>query len=63
MPVEEIIITGKAETTYDLEELATKNTRMSSNETLLIHVHEYSEGEDPNPENPTIGQIWLSKKV
>ena len=63
MPLDELIITGTANATYDLDVLKNTNTRMSSDQVLLIQVHEWREGENPNPEKPEVGQIWLSKKV
>lgn len=59
----EIVLVGVEGKTYDLEELQNENTRLDSTKPLLIQVYEYKEGENPNPENPKIGQIWLSKRV
>lgn len=73
-----INITGSSGKQYDLEELSTKNTRTDSSEELVVHIWywnpdgiesykedetKYSEHTKPNPPNPQLGQIWLSKLV
>ena len=65
-----INITGTAGTTYDLADLATKNTRTSSDEELLVQIWYWSPLFDksnphskPNPPQPKLGQIWLSQLI
>ena len=54
-------LTGQSGKTYDLDALNTES-RLDASKKLVVQIHEYSEGENPNPENPSIGQIWLSVK-
>lgn len=42
------------------EEIA--EIRANSETELRVQVYEYSDGESPNPPNPKVGQIWISKK-
>lgn len=54
-------ITGDVNETYDLEEIS-QNTRLDDSE-LVVHVFTYIDGQAPNPKDPKIGQIWLSKRI
>jgi hypothetical protein len=55
-------LTGTPDKVYDLDEIQSNN-RLNSDKELVIHVHEYALGENPNPSNLKIGQIWISKRV
>jgi hypothetical protein len=57
-------LTGTTGTNYDLDQIQAEN-RMDSSKSLLVQIHEYDPtlGQSPNPSNPKLGQIWLSKKV
>ena len=55
-------LTGTSGRDYDLDEIEAQN-RTNSSEELVIHVHKYKKGEDPNPARPQLGQIWISKMV
>jgi hypothetical protein len=55
-------IKGTPGTTYNLDQIKA-GSRLNSTAPLVAQVHEYSDGENPNPDNPAIGQIWLSKKI
>lgn len=55
-------LTGTSNKTYDLDKIEAEN-RTNSTQELVIHVHEYKAGENPNPDNLVLGQIWISKKV
>jgi hypothetical protein len=58
-----LTFTGNENKIYDLEQISTTDTRLSTTE-LKLHVFEYDDsiGEKPVPENTSIGQIWLVKK-
>lgn len=65
-----INITGTAGKTYDLSDLADKNTRGASEEELFVQIWYWSPLFDksnphskPNPPQPKLGQIWLSQLV
>lgn len=65
-----INITGSAGKSYNLDNIATKDTRQSSDEKLLVQIWYWNpnlpEGnphKNPNPEKPVIGQMWLSKLI
>ena len=64
-----ITISGTAGKTYNLEEISKKDIRTDASSPLSVQIwyySEYSVDEDhkkPNPPNPEIGQIWLSKLV
>lgn len=55
-------ITGTQNRTYDLDEIEKQN-RTNSDLELRVQVYEYHNGENPNPANPAVGQIWISKYV
>ena len=57
-----INITGTSNRNYDLDAIS-NDSRLNSNATLLVQVHKYRKGENPNPSNLQIGQIWLSKQI
>lgn len=55
-----INITGTKGATYNLDDI--KKDSRSNNETpLVIQVHTYKKGENPNPSNLKEGQLWMSK--
>lgn len=54
-------LVGNSEEVYDLDKIS-ENTRDNSDLPLVLQVHKYRVGEDPNPSNLKIGQIWLSKR-
>ena len=65
-----INLTGTSSKSYNLDEIASKNTRTSSNEELFVQIWYWNPNLDernphskPNPENPVIGQMWLSKLI
>ena len=60
MPKHSINITGTAGATYDLDKLA-KESRLNGDERLVVQVYKYKQGENPNPPDLQIGQIWISK--
>ena len=55
-------ITGTQNRTYDLDEIEKQN-RENSDLELRVQVYEYANGESPNPTNPAVGQIRISKYV
>lgn len=55
-------ITGTSGRTYSLDEIEADN-RANSAKPLLVQVYKYAKGQDPNPSNLAVGQIWLSKQV
>ena len=62
MAVKTLTFTGNENKIYDLEQLSNIDTRLSTT-ALKIQIHEYADGENPNPSNTSMGQIWLSKKI
>ena len=65
-----INITGQAGKNYNLEEIASKETRSDSSSELLIQVWYWNpnlpstnDHSKPNPPSPEIGQIWLSRMI
>lgn len=65
-----INLKGTAGNTYNLDELVISNTRLDSNLELLVQIWEWNpdlaetnEHHFPNPKNPKVGQIWLSKRI
>jgi hypothetical protein len=68
MPIN-LNLTGTTGVTYDLDEISAES-RINVNKPLLVQVHRWNKdmpnghpNKLPNPENPQIGQIWLSKNV
>lgn len=57
-----LIITGTQNREYDLEQISSQN-RSNSSEELVVQIFNYKAGENPNPANPRIGQIWLSRMI
>jgi hypothetical protein len=49
-------LTGSADVVYDLDQLASENTRTDDTKPLIIETREN------DPENPEIGRIWLRVK-
>ena len=62
MAKEKLQITGTQNKTYDIDELQQEN-RTNAEKPLVVQVYKYKKGENPNPTNPQIGQIWLSKMI
>lgn len=65
-----INLTGTSGKNYNLDKIAETNTRKSSNEELLVQIWYWNPDLDennphskPNPANPAIGQMWLSKLI
>lgn len=65
-----INLTGTASKTYNLDKIAEKDTRKSSDEALVVQIWYWNPNLDeenphsqPNPANPVIGQIWMSKLI
>ena len=63
-----INLTGTSSKTYNLDNLATKNTRKSSDEKLLVQIWYWNAAlpfphNQSNPDKPEIGQMWLSKLI
>lgn len=57
-----INIKGTQNRSYDLDEI-TSDSRENSEKELIVQIHRYKMGENPNPENLKVGQIWLSRLV
>ena len=57
-----INLKGTSGTNYNLDEIAS-DSRTNDAKTLVVQVYKYTKGQSPNPKNPKIGQIWLSKVV
>lgn len=57
-----ISITGTSNKTYDLNAIE-QDSRTNSSTSLVVEVHKYKAGENPNPDNLTIGQIWVSSLI
>ena len=64
-----INLTGSAGKTYNLDDLANKQTRQSTEE-LLVQVWKWNPNlpetnphSKPNPPSPVVGQMWLTKLV
>lgn len=55
-------LTGSSNKTYDLDKIEAEN-RTNSQQELVVHVHEYKAGENPNPDNLVLGQVWISKRI
>lgn len=55
-------ITGTSGTVYDLDAITAEN-RTNSTAPLVVQVFEYTAGNNPNPTNLQVGQMWMSKKV
>jgi hypothetical protein len=55
-------ITGTSGRTYNLDEIEADN-RTNAAKPLVVQVYKYVKGQDPNPSDLTVGQIWLSKQV
>ena len=61
-------LTGTSGKEYDLDQLSKSGTRDNTEEALVVQIwywnpnlnnsHKY-----PNPPNPKLGQIWLSKLI
>jgi hypothetical protein len=47
---------------YDLDQIASER-RDNAAKPLIVQVFTYTAGSDPNPKNPQVGQIWLSKMI
>lgn len=65
-----INLTGTAGKTYNLEEIASQNTRNDSSQELILQIWywcpdlpESNPHSKPNPPDLEIGQIWMSKKI
>ena len=65
-----INLTGTASKTYNLDKISEKDTRKSSDEALVVQIWywnpnlpEENPHSKPNPSNPVIGQIWMSKLI
>ena len=64
-----INLSGTAGKTYDLEQLATQNIRLDSSQQLIVENWYWNpeaaieERRSPNPPNPAVGRIWLSRLV
>ena len=63
-----INITGTAGKTYNLDEIKDSGSRDNPSEGLVVQVWKWNPNlqspyNSPNPPNPVIGQIWLSKLV
>jgi len=55
-------LSGSSDKVYDLDKIESES-RTNSEKELVIHVHQYKDGENPNPTNLAIGQIWISKRI
>lgn len=53
-------ITGTNGRTYDLNDISAEK-RSNKDKPLVLQVYAFKAGESPNPANPEIGQIWISK--
>ena len=73
-----INLSGTPGKKYDLDVLTSQDTRTSNKEELVVQVWywnpkgidayksdeiKFAEHRNPNPPNPELGQIWLSKLV
>jgi len=60
-------LTGTSGVSYDLDKIASE-TRSNQSKPLIVQIHKYNPNSldasrrNPNPSNPTIGQIWLSSE-
>jgi hypothetical protein len=60
-----INLTGTQGKVYDLDKIAAE-ARDNYEKDLVVQIHTYDPtvpGQSPNPANPKVGQIWLSKKI
>ena len=57
-----INLKGTSNATYNLDEIK-KDSRLNGNSPLVVQLYCYKKGENPNPSNLQIGQIWLSKMI
>jgi hypothetical protein len=63
-----INLTGTENKVYDLDKIAAE-ARNNYEKGLIVQIHTYNPeapllaDRNPNPANPKIGQIWLSKKA
>ena len=55
-------ITGTSGRTYNLDQIEGDN-RTNAEKPLVVQVFKYAKGQNPNPTNLVVGQIWLSKLV
>lgn len=62
MAKQKFVIEGTENKTYNLDEITADN-RENSEKPLVVQVHTYTKGQNPNPSNLKIGQIWVSKKI
>jgi hypothetical protein len=62
MPAKHVSVKGTSGRTYDMNALAAES-RADSTKKLTIQLHEYKDGEKPNPSDLMIGQIWISRKI
>lgn len=65
-----INLKGTAGATYDLDELAVKGTRTSTDDELIVQIWYWNPNlpaenphSKPNPSDLRVGQMWLSKRV
>ena len=63
-----INLTGTSGKEYDLDKLSTEGTRDDSNSELIVQIWKWNpnakdDHKYPNPPDPKLGQIWLSKLV
>jgi hypothetical protein len=62
-----INLKGTENKVYDLDKIA-QEARNNYEKGLIVQIHEYDPNnpdtsvQSPNPANPMIGQIWLSKR-
>lgn len=63
-----INLTGQVGKTYNLDELSSNSQRLNSSEELIVQIWMWNpelknSHAFPDPKNPKLGQIWLSKFV
>lgn len=57
-----INLKGTANATYNLDEIK-EDSRLNGKSPLVVQVHYYKKGENPNPSDLQLAQIWLSKMI
>jgi len=57
-----INLKGTSNSTYNLDTIK-NDSRLNGDLPLIVQVHKYTKGNNPNPSNLQLGQVWLSKLV
>lgn len=62
MAKQKFTIEGTENKTYNLDEISNDN-RENADKPLIVQVYTYTKGQNPNPKNLKIGQLWVSKRI